>query len=321
MTKSNFSKISGNEKTLRFLERSWAKNKLSQGYVFFGPEGVGKFKTALAFAQMILGEKPGGLNDSVLILEPGKKINYLFSALTDSKKGEEKEEATEKSEIKVEEVRELRRQLGLKDAGGKKVAIIREAEKLNNSSQSVLLKTLEEPGEGLTLILVTNDKSRLFPTILSRCQRIRFGLVPDREIEKLILSQTGKKLPDEEKKEIIFWAAGRPGFTLELLQDQKKLKTKKEAWKEFQQLFKNNLSEKFSFAQDLSSDPRAARKKMEEWIIGIRKDFLEGRETHSSLEKKLELLERISQTLKLLKGTNANLRLALENLLLSFYEK
>jgi DNA polymerase-3 subunit delta' len=58
-----------------------------------------------------------------------------------------------------------------------KVIFIPEAENLNPESQNALLKTLEEPGEGNYLILTTTNISKLLPTIISRCQKIKLNSV------------------------------------------------------------------------------------------------------------------------------------------------
>jgi DNA polymerase-3 subunit delta' len=70
--------------------------------------------------------------------------------------------------------------------GGARVAIVRDAQRMNDDAQSALLKTLEEPPAGTTLILCADDEERLLPTVRSRCARIRLGPVGVREIERLL---------------------------------------------------------------------------------------------------------------------------------------
>jgi DNA polymerase-3 subunit delta' len=83
--------------------------------------------------------------------------------------------ATEDSrQIRIEQVRELTAELALTShAGGYKVALVTPAEALNRFAANALLKTLEEPPARTLLILVTTQPSRLPPTVLSRCQRLR----------------------------------------------------------------------------------------------------------------------------------------------------
>src|SRR5699024_4067201 len=60
--------------------------------------------------------------------------------------------------------------------GGARVVLIAPAEALNRNAQNALLKTLEEPGDGLVLLLVSHQPSLLLPTIRSRCQHRRLPL-------------------------------------------------------------------------------------------------------------------------------------------------
>jgi DNA polymerase III subunit delta' len=77
-------------------------------------------------------------------------------------------------QIRIEQLRELSAELALTShAGGYKVGIIAPADALNRFAANALLKTLEEPPERTLLVLVATQPSRLPPTILSRCQRLR----------------------------------------------------------------------------------------------------------------------------------------------------
>lgn len=82
-------------------------------------------------------------------------------------------------EIRIDQVRELVGELTLTShAGGRKVAIITPADKLNRAAANALLKTLEEPTPGSLLVLVTGEPSRLPVTVLSRCTRLTMPQPP-----------------------------------------------------------------------------------------------------------------------------------------------
>ena len=311
--------IIGHQKIIKFLERVLEKNNLAGAYLFSGFPGVGKFQVALYFAEKILGQNSNKISDSLIILESDKETISVNSA------AEEKNAKTDKAknikkEIKVEDVRELRRKLFLSSETGKKVAIIRGAEKLNKSSQNALLKILEEPNPGLTIILVTDDEKKLFPTIISRCQKIRFGTIADEEIGQLIDSQE-KKLSAEVKQAIIFWSIGRPGLALEMLKNPEKLEFRIQSFKEAKNLFQKTVLDKFSLAESLAKDTNLALAKMNIWMIGIRESLLKGKADFATREKCLEIMEKISESQRLLKQTNANIKLILENLFLAFSKK
>ncbi len=77
-------------------------------------------------------------------------------------------------QIRIEQVRELSAELALTSHGGRyKVGIIAPADALNRFAANALLKTLEEPSARTRLILVASEPSRLPPTVVSRCQRVR----------------------------------------------------------------------------------------------------------------------------------------------------
>jgi DNA polymerase-3 subunit delta' len=308
--------IIGHQKVIKFLERVLEKNNLAGAYLFSGFPGVGKFKVALYFAEKILGQSSNKISDSLIILEPDKEMTFGNSAAGK----EDVKSKNEKKEIRVEEVRELKRKLFLSSSSGKKVAIIRGAEKLNKSSQNALLKILEEPNAGLTIILVTDDEKKLFPTIISRCQKINFGIVADEEIGRLIDSQE-KKLSAEIKLAMIFWSIGRPGLTLEMLQNPEKLELRIQSFQESKNLFQKTVLDKFALAESLAKDTGLALEKTNIWMVGIREALLKRKTDFASREKCLEIMDKINESQRLLKQTNANARLILENLFLVFSKK
>ncbi len=96
--------------------------------------------------------------------------------------------------------------------GGARVAIIRDAQRMNDDAQSALLKTLEEPPAGTTLILCVDDEERLLPTVRSRCARIRLGSVGVREIERLLAERELADPPTAAR--LARLAGGRAGLAV-----------------------------------------------------------------------------------------------------------
>jgi DNA polymerase III subunit delta' len=96
--------------------------------------------------------------------------------------------------------------------GGWRVAIIESADRMNEDAQSALLKTLEEPPPGVTIILCADREWRLMPTVRSRCQRVRLGLVGPRDIEAIIGDHGLADPPTAARLARI--AGGRPGLAL-----------------------------------------------------------------------------------------------------------
>jgi DNA polymerase-3 subunit delta' len=96
--------------------------------------------------------------------------------------------------------------------GGERVAIIRDAGRMNDVAQSALLKTLEEPPPSTTLVLCVDDEEQLLPTIRSRCARIRLGTLATRDVERLLDLRQLADPPMAAR--LARLAAGRPGVAI-----------------------------------------------------------------------------------------------------------
>lgn len=96
--------------------------------------------------------------------------------------------------------------------GGARVAIVEAAHRLNDDAQNALLKLLEEPPAGVTLVLCADDEECLLPTVRSRCVRIRLGAVGGREIEHW-LGDLGAADAHRAAR-LARLANGRPGLAL-----------------------------------------------------------------------------------------------------------
>ena len=96
--------------------------------------------------------------------------------------------------------------------GGDRVAIIRDAQRMNDVAQSALLKTLEEPPGATTLIVCADDEDLLLPTIRSRCARIRLGTLAPRDVETLLERRGLADAPTAAR--LARLAGGRPGIAV-----------------------------------------------------------------------------------------------------------
>jgi len=125
-----------------------------------------------------------------------------------------------KVNIAVEQIRAMQKDICLKPFEGKrKVVIIAEAEQMHISSANSLLKTLEEPPEDATLILTTNDLNQLLPTVVSRCQQVRFGKIPLPVIEEKLITDNG--VEKEKAMHLAFLSNGSYGRALDFLRGER----------------------------------------------------------------------------------------------------
>lgn len=181
-----FSEIKGQSSAIDFLKGSVKNDRVAHAYIFFGPRGVGKFSAAVNFAKLMNCKAPDGI-------EPCEKCPSC-QKITSSNHPDifilkpEKEGAS----IKIERVRELIKDIGLKPyEGRKKVYIVDSAESMTHESANALLKTLEEPPSDSVIILIAEDPDRMFETLVSRSQLVRFYPLNTGEIKDILTGQYG----------------------------------------------------------------------------------------------------------------------------------
>lgn len=181
-----------------------------------GPAGVGKTTLALDLAAVLLctgatgPARPCRACRGCRMVESGNHPD-LHRVAPDGPGGQIK--IGERTNADPGTVRGLVSSLSLLPIeGGARVAIVEGAHRMNDDAQSALLKTLEEPAAGVTIILCADEEERLLPTIRSRCARIRLGTLGLREIEA-ILGDLGAADPPTAAR-LGRLAGGRPGLAL-----------------------------------------------------------------------------------------------------------
>jgi DNA polymerase-3 subunit delta' len=217
-----------------------------------------------------------------------------------------------KKNIQIEKIRELQRNMNLSSYSGKiKAAIIDDAELMTVAAQNALLKTLEEPPENSIFILICHDEEKILPTVKSRCTIKRFNPVSEKEISSCISR--------ENRDEIISWSFGRPGLAIELAKNSEALKKYKAFKSDLESLAEINISEKFTIAENLSKNVPLLLETLDIWSALLRKKIVSGN-ILPSISKKRALvgINLIEKSAALIRNTNSNVRLILENLLLNF---
>ena len=169
------------------------KNKtFANGYIFYGAEGVGKKQTAFQFIKEIFKQSSPSRNieervtnnhhPDFLIIEP--------SVLLEAKrlKSSDLDQRTKNGSevIKISQIRNIKIFLGQKSIDSeKKVILIIDAHLLNEAASNCLLKTLEEPSNGI-FILLTSKLNLLLDTVISRCQIVRFRSFSGKQINSIL---------------------------------------------------------------------------------------------------------------------------------------
>ncbi len=189
---TTFDTLIGQEHVVKTLENQIKTGRIGHAYLFCGARGTGKTTAAKIFARAInclspVNGSPCGECEVCKKLENPSNLDIL--------------EMDAASNNKVENVRELRDKIQYPPVAGRyKVYIVDEVHMLTTEAFNALLKTLEEPPEHAVFILATTEAHKLPSTILSRCMRFDFKLVPTAKIAELIrgvYDKIGKKYEPE----------------------------------------------------------------------------------------------------------------------------
>jgi DNA polymerase-3 subunit delta' len=188
------------------------RGRLGHAYLFIGPAGVGKRLFALELAKALLCENAAGKFDACDACpacqqsEAGTHPDLIQASRPE-----------DKLELPIDTVREVGEKLSLKPArGGQKIAILDDADDFNDASANAFLKTLEEPPPRSLLILIATDFERQLPTIVSRCQIVRFAPLPPALVAELLVQQGVEKAKVEQLARL---SGGSPGQAFGLADD------------------------------------------------------------------------------------------------------
>ncbi|MEL7116143.1 MAG: DNA polymerase III subunit delta' [Pseudomonadota bacterium] len=210
-----------------FLD-AFQSDRLHHAWLITGPRGVGKATLAWQIARFLLAtpKDDGGLfgapePPTSLGIDPEHPVSRRMLAMSEPRlfvlrrPWDEKTERL-RTEITVEEARKLKSFFALSAAdGGRRVVIIDAADEMNVSAANAILKILEEPPEDTVMLLISHQPSRLLPTILSRCRRLRCQtLAPDHIAEILRRADVD---PGDNPQALTELAGGSAGAALRLL--------------------------------------------------------------------------------------------------------
>jgi DNA polymerase III subunit delta' len=185
-------KILGHERIVEVLLRAWKLNRFPHALLFSGPQGVGKRSLALEFSKIILGNTHHNLKRVDDLVHP----DLIF---VDENWGISKPTKT----IKIEAVRKIEERIRIGSfESGSLIVIIDPAHAMTLSAANSLLKTLEEPPEGVYFFIITQSPNRLPVTIRSRCHSFKFSPLK-RDILRTILENLVPNDLDNEKMENI----------------------------------------------------------------------------------------------------------------------
>jgi len=281
--------IIGHKKQQEFLKKLTQAESIPHALLFTGSEKLGKKKIAFEFISSIFKEN--------IFQHP----DFTFIA-------------AEQKQIKIGQIRDVNWKLSLKPVQAPFLAVvIDQAHLMTRQAQNCFLKSLEEPKSKAVVILITEHPRFLLPTIISRCQTIKFYPVQKKEIKDYLKT---KDIKEEQIEEIVQICLGRPGLAVDFSQDLKKLEQRQKKIKELIEIISSPIAMRFKYAKELSESDELYET-LSVWLSYFRKNLIS--DSDKFLRKKArEILNRIQQTTLLLSTTNINTRLALEVLMMEF---
>jgi DNA polymerase-3 subunit delta' len=187
--------IEGHDQIVELFRRALGRERLASSFLFAGPSGIGKRTFAVKLAQaMLCRQRPeaaldpcetcqsctmvlaGTHPDLDIVAKPADRADIPLALLIGDQEHRRREG--------------LCHNIALKPfMGGRKIALIDDADFLNEEGANCLLKTLEEPPPQSVLILVSTSPAKQLPTIRSRCQLVRFRPLDPEAVAELLLRQ------------------------------------------------------------------------------------------------------------------------------------
>jgi len=343
-----FESILGQEKPIRLLRTLLRNETIPHALLFLGIEGVGKKTTAMATAMAGNCTGPGDENlfKEKTIRARRSTIHKITTksgtfgcckSCSKIKSGNHPDiilvEPTGNF-IRINQIRNLCNTLAMKPYEARlRVVIISDAQAMNPAAGNALLKMLEEPPDRTVLILTAVHTSDLLPTIVSRCQHIRFSPIPHNHIEALLVEKHGAS--HDDAKIIATMANGSISKAVSMMRHISKINwIKRRSWllNSVESLSLMPIPSRLAFAENLSKNKVALAESLEvikSWFRDlvickfnpeqiINKDLREKIKRNSQKLAVASLLSKIDDIHLAQKNiqANANLRLTLEVLIM-----
>ena len=294
----DFKNIYGQDLAIQILKSSIAKKHISPAYLFSGPEGVGRRKTAKIFVNAILNNNinkeltkrkiESNNHPDLLWIGP----SYMVQGKVVSQQQAKSESISIKTppKIRLNQIKGIIEFLGKKPLeSARKIVVIEDIETMNESASNALLKTLEEPNTGI-FILITQRSEKLLSTIRSRCQIVPFIRLSNNQVNKIIQKlEVIQKIPDipsETIKDLIAFSDGSPGkylFNVDYWLDISSTLRDKLDFKVTSQIAVLKLAKEIT--DELNIEQQL-------WLINFQQNRIWKKENNPTMVKKLEELRR-----------------------------
>ena len=325
--------VIGQDRILSSLRHSLETGTLVHAYLLVGPAHIGKMTLAINLAMALncqQAEPPCGECTSCQKIYTANHPDVrVISLLKNGETGEAKL-------ISIDQIKDIQHDANLPPFEGKhKVFIIDGAEMMSVDAANCLLKTLEEPTEKVTFVLLTTNEKLLPETVVSRCQRLELRPLPAEEVAAALKINAGV---DEDRARLLaILSRGCPGWALAVAADESLLEHRNESLDRITEILDAGYNERFEaisrMAAQFTQNRMAVYDTLELWVDFWRDLMmvkLDCQDLITNLDRKNEIIKiageyQLSQitgaidSIRLAAeqfGRNANPRLTLEVLML-----
>jgi len=240
--------VIGQTRVVSLLQHSLESGKLAHAYLLVGPARIGKMTAAINLAQALnceASERP------CLECASCRKINAAGHADVQVISLTQNEDSVEAKLIGIDQVKQIQHDANLPPfEGNHKVFIIDKAELLSIEAANCLLKTLEEPAEKVTFILLTTDDRLLPETVVSRCQRLELPPLSIAEVESAL---AGKGIDPERARLLAGLSHGCPGWAFAVAADDSLLQQRDEEVKRLLHVIAAGYEERLAYVAQLAA--------------------------------------------------------------------
>ena len=294
-----FEKIVGNDKIKELLQNSIKNKKVSHSYLFIGQEGIGKKMIAMDFAKAILclDEKSKYCNVCKSCIEFDSNNNPDFKILE-----------PDGNSIKIEQIREMQSKIIEKPIiSSKKVYIINDSDKMTKEAQNCLLKTLEEPPEFATIILIGANESVYLSTIKSRSMILHFENMQDEKLKEILINKINQKLDNEM---LLKFSQGSISRAINIIEN-------KEIYEKVEEIISNIHKKDIIEIIKMSEIIYKSKEIINDILENINIQLMELSKNSYAYLECIDIVENTKKRLKM----NANYDMCIDNMLLQMKEK